>query len=339
MDFHLPWPNVPLLVVAMGAMVLSAGAQPSGQSIIFSSPQNDDSQSAPPSSSDNSQPITLPSTLQAPTAVFDFNPPSDNLPLPIAPTDTPQQQRMKKLLEERKDWVLMTPEEILDSTPTENMLIPPEQDAFGREKDQTQLERYLEREGQMPESFTNGWQNAQTNSPWGFSQEQNAVNPLDVQRDNMSAAARNLNQLLNDQRNRDGSANQIENNDWDTLGQPLPQTTTKPNPEQLAAMERFRQLLAPSSAAPEISPDSRFLPVSRPAVDPFITQPDFTPNPAGASFTTLSSGIAKPSGLTPLPGAVTSFSQPLTSPAWKPQPPPWLLQGPQPFVMPQPKGF
>jgi hypothetical protein len=219
------------------------------------------------------------------------------------------------------------------------MLQPPERDALGQEKNPTQLERYLERESQLRTGSTNGWQNDRASSDWNLLPDRDNANPPDAGRDNMSAA-RSFSQLLNGQPNRDDSVNQNGNSGWDALSQPLPQAATKPDLEQLAAMERFRQMLNPGPVETvQSSPDSRFFPAPKPAVDPFLTRPDFVPNPAGASFMPLNSGIARPAGLTPLPGAVTSFLPAVAAPAWRPQPPPWLLQGPQPFVMPQPKGF
>jgi len=340
MDFHPPKFRALLLVMAITAMVLSANGQQSGQSIIFSSPQADDAQPAAPSlAPDNSTPATLPGTMPAPMSLFNYNKPNSSLPAPAVPVDSLQQQRMRKLLEERKNWALMTPEEILGVNTTENMLQPPDQDAPGREKNQTQLERYLERESRLRNGLTNDWQNDRASSPWNFLRERDNANSIDSGRENQATAVGSLNQLLSGQRNQDDSANQNGNPGWDAFSQPLPQPSTKPDPEQVAAMERFRQLLAPSPNPLEPSPDSKFFPVPRTVTDPFITSPDFVPNPAGASFTPLSSGLARPSGLTPLPGTVSSFSSSVTTPSWKPQPPPWLLQGPQPFVMPQPKGF
>ncbi len=339
MDFHLPKLKWLLPAVATGAMILSAGAQQAGQPIIFSAPQSGDAPgAASPPVPDNSPPDTLPGTLQAPMTVFNFNQSGGSLPSPPTPSLSPQQQRMQQLLNDRKNWTLMTPEEIFGMTAAEKMLEPPERDALGREKNPTQLERYLERESQLRNGPTNGWQNDRENSPWSLARERDNVNPLDSGRDG-TTAARNFSQLFSGQPDRDDSANRNGNSGWAAFSQPLPQAATKPDLEQLAAMERFRQMLNPGSdETAQPSPEKQFFPSPKPAVDPFLTQPSFVPNPAGASFTPLSSGIGKPAGLTPLPGAVTSFL-PVATPPWKPQPPPWLLQGPQPFVMPQPKGY
>ncbi len=64
---------------------------------------------------------------------------------------------MQQLLNDRKNWIFMTPEEILGTSTTEKMLQPPERDAFGKEKNPTQLERFLQRESQARNGMTNGW--------------------------------------------------------------------------------------------------------------------------------------------------------------------------------------
>src|SRR5277367_4964925 len=105
MDCCLPRLKLPLLAVAAGAMILSARAQQSGQPIIFSPPQACDAQSDTPSlSPQNSQMPVLPDTLQAPDSGFNFQAPNDPPPLPPQQANASEQQRMGKILEERKNW-------------------------------------------------------------------------------------------------------------------------------------------------------------------------------------------------------------------------------------------
>ena len=74
------------------------------------------------------------------------------------------------------------------------------------------------------------------------------------------------------------------------------------------------------------SPGDKFLSSLQPLSD---TTPNQAPtvNPVGASFAPLSSGIGRPAGLTPLPGiaGATNWQSSAASPAWAPQPPPWLV--------------
>jgi hypothetical protein len=248
---------------------------------------------------------------------------------------------MQKLLEERKNWTQMTPEEILGVAPKEDMLKPPERDVMGREKQTSQLERYLDRETRMRGGLTNGWQSSQDNSPWQWSRDRNGLNPLDSQRDSTDDAAQRLSEYLNSQRMGESPVNRADKNfGWDSFSPPAPQSTAKPDPEQMAAMDRFRQFLNPAPApAAEASSDGKYFHVSKTAAvaDSYMNQPDYVPNPAGSSFTPLTSGIGKPSGLMPLPGVVSQGIAPESGAAWTPQPAPWLIQGPKPFVMPQRK--
>jgi len=276
----------------------------------------------------------LPSTLRAPVSAFPSPPSLGQLPPP--PVNSSEQQRLKQLQDERRNWMLMTPAEIFGVTPTEKLLQPPERDAFGREKKTTQLERYLERENQARTGLTNGWRSDRANSPWNLSRDEDNASPFARGRDGTADPAQNLNRFLDGQQNRNGSANQNWNpnenpdgNGFDAFAQ---KKVTKEKLEQQASMERFRQMLLPSS---EPSPNNRYFPVPKPAVDPNLTQPDFVPNPAGASFKPLASGVGRPVGLTPLPGVVTPRLQPAVIPSWKPQPPPWLSQSPVPTAFPQ----
>ena len=342
MVFHLPKLKGLLLVVATGAMVLSAAAQSSDRSIIFSTPKTDDAQTATPSlSSQNSQLPVLPDSLQAPDPGLHFQAPNDYPAAPPAVAGAPQSERMKKMLEDRKNWALMTPEEILGTAPADELLPAPERDAMGRKKNASQLDRYLDRENNLRGGLTNSWQNDRDNLPWNLSRDRNGLNLSDPGRDNTMDAAQRLSEYLNSRRFGDGPVNRNgKNSGWDAFNPPPPQTRDKPDVEQMAAMDRFRQLLNPSPApATEPSPDSKFFPVPKiaPVVDPYITQPDYMPNPVGGSYTPLTTGIGKPTGLTPLPGIVNPGITPVAAPAWAPQPAPWLIQGPQPFVMPQRK--
>ena len=342
MAFHLPGLKLPLLVIAMGAMVLSAGAQSSDRAIIFSTPKSDDTPAVTPSlSPQNSQLPFLPDSLQAPDPTLHLQAPNDPLVAPPAAVNPLQARRMKQMLEDRKNWAQMTPEQILGMTPTDELLQPSDRDALGAKKDAMSLDRYPDRENNPRGGFTNNWQYGRDDSPWNNSRDRNDRNPADPGRDNTMDAVQRLNQYLDSRRIGDGTANRSDKIfGWDSFNPPARPTPDKPDVEQVAAMERFRQLLNPSPVpATEPSSDSKFFPVPKtaPVADPYLTQPDYMPNPAGASYKPLTAGTGKPAGLTPLPGIVTPGMAPATVPAWAPLPAPWLLQGPQPFVMPQRK--
>ena len=328
MVFHLSKLNAPLLVLAKGAMVLSAPAQQSGQDIMFSSPKFDGIQAVMPSlTPQNSDLPILPDTLLAPIPAFASSPSPIRLPPPANPAE---QQRLNKLQAERRNWMLMTPAEMFGVTPTDKLLQPPERDAFGREKKPTQMERYLDRETQTQAGFTNGWRSDQAGLPWSLSRDRDRANPLARGRDSTSYSAQNLAQFLDGQQSKNDSVNQNENSDLNEFDAFAQQKATKEKLEHVATMDRFRQMLQPS-INPSLntpSPNSQFFPVPKPVVNPNMTQPDFVPNPAGASFIPLRSSIGRPVGLTPLPGVVTPHLQPVVVPSWKPKPPPWVSQSP-----------
>ena len=318
----------PLHVIAMGAMVLSAAAQDSGQAIIFSAPKTEDTQAFTPSlTPQNSELPTLPGTLLAPLPAFPSRPLGGQLPPPV---NSAEQQRLQQLQAERKNWTLMTPAEIFGVTPTEKLLQPPERDAFGREKKTTQLERYLDRENQARAGLTNGWRSDRANSPWSFSRDEDS--PFARQRDGTADSAQNLNRFLDSQQNKNGAVNPSGNPDNGMFDAFAQQKATKEKLEQQATMQRFREMLQPNS---EPSSSSRYFAVPKPVVNPNLTQPDFVPNPAGGSFKPLISNSGRPVGLTPLPGIVTARLQPVVIPSWKPKPPPWLSS--QPTAFPQQK--
>jgi hypothetical protein len=322
--------NVPLLMIATGAMILSAAAQEAGQPIIFSFPKNEDPSAATPSLlPQNSQTPILPGTLMAPVSPVNFQPARN--PLRPSPANSAEQQRLQA---ESRNWTLMTPAEIFGMSATEKLLEPPQRDAFGREKNPTQLERYLDRENQARTGNTNSLHSDRGNSPWSFSREEESANPFTRGLNGTADSTKNLNRFLDSQQ---GDNNPFSQNGktgagfFDTSEQ---QKAAKEKLEQAATMERFRQMLQPSS---DPSPNSRFFATPEPVLDPNLTQPDFVPNPAGASFMPLSSSMGRPTGLTPLPGVLTPHLQPAASPGWKPQPPPWLSQGPAPTAFPQQK--
>ena len=124
-----------------------------------------------------------------------------------------------------------------------------------------------------------------------------------------------------------------------TLRQPT--QPAAPTPEQLAERERFKRLLDPGSyadLATKSAPGGKSLSSPQSLSDATLDQPPSV-NPMGASLTPLSSGIGRPMGLMPLPGVTgpTNWQSSASLSSGAPQPPPWLLQTPQPFSPPQRK--
>jgi hypothetical protein len=246
------------------------------------------------------------------------------------------------MLDARDNWALMTPEEILGVDTFRNTLRTPEQEAADNQKNLSLVERFLERQRQSHAAVTNGYYSDNSSSGWGFSRNPGGLtngSPPDPARIGLPAAAQILDRFFNDTPANNQFAGQSGNRNmgwFKSLG--LPPQPAAPTPEQLAERERFRQLLDPGSYSDtpaKSSPGSKFFSSLQPLSDTALNQTP-TVNPVGASFASLSSGIGRPAGLTPLPGitAPTNWQSSAAPPAWAPQPPPWLSQTPQPFTMP-----
>jgi hypothetical protein len=347
MNFRSTGFRMPLLAGALSAVVLSAAAQnggaPSSKPIIFSAPAGDNAATNAPSLlprlSDRPDPAN---DLRAPASLFNLQSPSLPFPVPSrAPTlSRAEAQRLQKVQDARENWALMTPAEILGVDTSRNTLRTSEQEAADNRDNLTIVERFLERQRQSQTAVTNGYYSDNSSSGWDFSRDPGGLTngkPFNPVRITLPTAPQILDRLFNNTPANDQSAGQRGDAGagwFQSLG--LPPQPVAPTPEQLAERERFRQLLDPDSYS-----DTRAK--SSPGADffsPLQPLPDATPNqtpavsPVGASFAPLSSGIGRPAGLTSLPGIGQSSA---AAPSWAPQPPPWLVQTPQPFIMPQRK--
>lgn len=329
-------------------------AAPQERPIQFSSPDSGDDAAESPSLIN--KPAPLPDFSGAPqssSSVFDFGAPQMTEPLPRPQIFQPSQQQ-RDAVAAKKDWILMTPEEILGVKTPEQMMGVTERDAAGREKKLTPLERYWDRQNQNPAygPATNGYSPANALGQMNFLDSQN-IQPA-VNQENLPAA-RTLetksiwNQLLNSSPDMD-AARQAANagSIWQKLMGTVPNASviSGPDPAKLADMERFRQLLgsaAPPSALPSSLPvaaapmNSLYAPADS-TVDPILGE--LKVNPAGASFAPLSSGIGVPAGLGALPGLTAprrEASATTTTPSSQLQNPPWVMNGPGLFTPPQRK--
>jgi hypothetical protein len=339
MNFRPANVSLPLLAGACMAVALSIEAQQPGtnaaQSIIFSSPDNGGTSSNLASHIDQfSSPLNFQDNFQSASPVPTFDNPSTT----PSPASGEEQQRQRRI-ERRRDWVLMTPAEILGVTTPEKVLKIQERDAAGQPKNLTPLERYNERQ-QAKNAKTNDSYLSNHPMPSGnfWSDKNNHTNAVSFNpSDN---GLKNLRSTL-----FNNSPNTALNNDffanpgavWSRLVD-LPAPSPAPNLVQQADMDQFRQLLEPSSppiGATTLTPGgTTFSPQTLPASG--FTQP--LVSPAGASFAPLSSGIGKPAGLESLPGVTgQAGSQSAFTPSLLPQAPPWMSPTPQPFVVPQRK--
>ena len=339
MGFNLAYlkrvlPLAAVLVAVFSVQAQSAALRPR-KSILFSSPEGDTVFSNLPSlSPEPPESLDWGNTLQA-TPPFSFNGPPVDTPLPVvAPVvSRAEALRMRDLLDRRKNWMLLTPGEILGATTPEKILGIQEHDATGRPKNSTALERYLERQNQPPPADTN----ANAVSAWHFSDKQtDTSNSIPGE---LGSSENIAGSLLNPAPDSQPFAGQNGNNNWSKLfdsPSPSPVVTLA----QQMDMERFRQLLKPgaSSTAAAATPSLSGIKISLPqtALSSGLGQSALTP--VGASFTPLNSGIGRPAEMPKLPSIWSlSLTSPPSAAGWAPQPPPWLSPTPQPFANPQRK--
>jgi hypothetical protein len=332
------------LVVAYTAEAQHAGQRP-GQAILFSSADDDNVSS------------NMPSLVAKPPGLLDFanavQSPAANLgaasetepqPGPQTPAISPAQaQRMQRLLDERKNWALLTPEQILGLPTQEKILRIPDRDAFGQPKNETVVAQYYERQQQLRARTNNDNYGAADSAPrWDFSGSQELpMNPsIWTPAGGRTGNSPLMNQFLNGTPDNRATPAQAPERRWSKSFN-LPASPPKPTTEQQAAMEQFQQLLRPHSLS---GGTGKTPALGSPIFSSSSTAPSPVPGqsaviPIGASFTPLISGIAMPAGLTPLPGLLgpTNAALPAFAPEWKPQAPPWVSSAPQLGAIPQRK--
>lgn len=269
-------------------------------------------------------------TIEVPSLNFEAGRPMSR-PLPLSPA---QIAAMQQSLDRQKNWALMTPAEILGVPTPEKILGIPERDATGAQKNQTVMERYLERSNARQAGATNGAAVYNSSPEWNVpGREQARSNPEfsgSKNNDNPSAMNSFFGQTPD---NRSTDANQNFSTPWQ---KPFASPAVVPvqTPEQLATAEEFQKLLQPHSSQASIAPAGFNSSLKTPP-DTFLTQPPA--NPSGASFTPLSSGVGMPAGVQPLPGLFGGKNPSTTpvTPEWKPKLPPWMSSTPQSGTMPQ----
>jgi hypothetical protein len=301
-----------------------------GQPISFSSPASSDAPSdvsLVPKSPDLSG---LPDSLRAPQSLgsdADSTPPSF-VPATISPS---QVDKLKTILDDRKNWELMTPEEILGVETPEKILQISKRDAAGQEQKLSAVDRYNQRRDQAQAPGVNGYDdNADTQNR---RMDSGAINSASSRLENSGAI---LGQpAIAPENGIFGGQN--DDSSWSKLFGPS-HPSSDPDPAQLAAMERFKQLLQPSPSRATMTTPSSGDAASAASYAPrdyHFGQP--VPNPPAGSFTPLSSGIGTASVLTAL-GAAQNDWKPAEPPPWAPKPAPWLSKAPpQDFVVPKQK--
>ena len=313
------------MAAAAAAMAIAAPAQ---QTIIFSKPSDLPANKANSFLPGSDHRVNA-GDYNAPRQLFnDFTP---DLPMPKpAQMNNNNSASVKEALDKRKNWTLLTPEQILGIQTPEQILGMPDKPG---EKKLSLEEQFLLRESQTTAfAATNG-----RAGPAAFWHESTDVNPFELKNKNdendpfrrgpqkMEPGTKFFNQLLNAQDSGSGPEAK-PNSPWNSaFAQP---NQPKQTPEQIAAMESFRAMLEPP--APPATPPvpTRFSVAVQPKPDPFL-QPVPVVNPVGHAIEPLENIFTRPAGIKPLPGISTPPPTPAaTKSAAQPQLPPWMRDGP-----------
>jgi hypothetical protein len=320
------------------ALGLPALAQ---QSIQFSRPAGQDPAATanaflPPSHQANPASFSAPVSLfgGGPTADFDILP---GAPGPVTQNTSPQWQ---KFLDDKKNWTLLTPEEVLGLPTPEKLLgiTDPDEDQLSAQ------DRYLRRQEHRSESAATNFLHQANSLAWHADdptaklfQDPDANGRLPETPGNsitgrtLPGSTRSLNPFFNPLPKSPTEMNQDIESTWVSPFN-TPDQTPKPTPEQMAGMDRFRALLeAPTPDKPSVLAGFSGQPL--PASDPNM-QPLPAYNPASGGVKPLQSDIATPTGLLPL-APVTGQLPPPPKKSALVQAPPWMSSSPQNPTLPQ----
>jgi len=256
----------------------------------------------------------------------------ENISLPPPVPSNPLQQ----MLQEKKSWAEMTPEEILGIAPAKKATDPKTVGLERKDSAHSPLRDFLLQQRLAPTGKKAIFEDdSEDLGTLGRSQA-----TMDQQRlETMPAGARGGTQMFSKllETARGTITHEFSDSDWAGVFMTPPPPT--PTPAQQADMESFRQMLLPDSPTTDSRSAQGGKPLaSLPAVDPNLEPARPGYNPAGGSFLPLDSGVNRPKRLDALPTATGSgYQAPYTTPSWAPKPPPWTLQTPQLFVEPQRK--
>jgi len=298
-----------------------------GQSIIFSTPDDGDAVSNAPSLA--AQPpgaAGFDSMVQAPNLRFQ-TPLTSSARMPAPPQAT-----ISAAEADQRDWWMETPAEILRvNTPAQEMKIK-KRDAAGQPENLTALERFYDRQNQPQTNGAAGFIIAAPSSGGDFRENDSAwlnANSLDMPRGRLGNQPPQSQAAGSFQPPAPGNgAGAGRNLDSDWLKN-FSAAATKPaqSESQAADMIEFRKLLEPSQpskSSDASSGDGLYSEMQKSAFDHQPANPSSPPGQLNSGFGVLP-GVA---GQNPAP-KVTS------TPDWEPQLPPWMLKGPQPGVVPQ----
>lgn len=334
--------SLPARWFSLAALLTAVSPAAAQQTIQFSKPVDEDSSAK----ANIVQPANIhqlpvgafnaPSPLfgdKGPTASFDVLPGG---PPPSAVSAATAAQ-WRQFLDGKKNWTLMTPEEILNVPTPEKILgiTDPQNDP-----NLSAEERFLQRQDRLADAGATNAVHRPDAPFWGddaatadpFHTEENVSRFAGMLGGSNPDPAKNSNPFLN--KLAPGvlvNANPKSDSLWSSPFS-QPEQFPKQTPEQQEGMDRFRALLQPA-AQEKTSLNAGFPYPPTAAPDPNLQAlPAY--NPAGRSFSALENNSSKPKGLMPLPGISDSRLQ-ANKPAPLVQPPPWLSDTPQAFILPQ----
>ncbi len=331
-----------ILMPVLTAALFAAGRAGADDAIVFSKPASLPTEKA--NSFMEQAPHQMSDAYNAPSPMFGGTPQAD---FDAAAGQQLQQQQQfsaeqlkqwQKLLDKKKNWTLLTPEEIL-GVPTSKKILGLS-DAENDER-LTVEQRYIRRqERQLDISQTNG-----LHQSGGFSSPDE--NPFQKQSSNQQ-------QFNQDQRLGQSARNyfgqpmtaqagvnprQSGGMVWKSAFNPSSVAEAKPDLEQAALMERFRAMMEPPQREKPVVP-AGFSQPAPPVHDPNM-QPMPAYNPAGNSFAPVHDFAGRPTGIVPLP-TITGARPALATPE-KRKPlvnlPPWMTEDDKPPTAPPQRKF
>lgn len=309
-------------------LIVLAGIYPAAaqSSIVFSRPKEDVTEKAdaflPEKNLDAANAYNAPG---AGLGIFNTSrlPSFDVLPgASAAPALSPEQSaQWQKFLEGKKKWAMMTPEEILGvPTPEKILGIPSAED----QQKMTVEEKFLARQERLDSAAaTNGFRaenygnDRRDGNPFQRREEKNEPYP--------GAAELGADKFRGADTDANASLAPKPPSVWASAFN-FPAPPPPATPEQLAGMERFRELMEPA-----VAPDKTLTPSATPVVppDPYLQrQPDF--NPLGSSVAQLPSEnfSSQPKGIQPLPTLTHPYVPPAKKNSAQAQLPPWMSSSP-----------
>jgi hypothetical protein len=256
-----------------------------------------------------------------------FNNVTPDLPMPQPLNYRMQDPSIQEALNKRKNWTLLTPEEILGIKTPEEIL------GVSADKNKPKLsleEKFLQRQYQT--GPTNGRVSSlfskENDNPFSRNREEKNSFYHTTERqpgDRLDPNAAKYFDQLKKAAAQDGFSTSARQEDSPWASAFANPSMPKRSPEQIASMERFRALMDPAPPAQPAPTTIRYSAAPNPYMQP---QPKFNPN--GRSIDSLENNSSRPTGINPLPTVTGPVpASPKKRPDWQAQLPPWLANKPQ----------